>query len=132
MAFQLHIIDAPNVTDPKSADVFLAQERGKPPAWTSKFAAFKEAITQSYPDLSEEDEDGDNDENVWEEGLSEQTSSGSVKSLTLKEELTDEVLVVAIARAAIQAGLQCYDDEGQVLYRADGKVVNTQGRATAL
>lgn len=40
MAFQLRIIDAPNVTDPKSADAFLAQERGKPPAWTSKFAAF--------------------------------------------------------------------------------------------
>lgn len=128
MAFLLRLIDAPDVRTPQDASDFLERERGKAPAPNPKFASFREAITQTYPDLSDDDEDGDNDDNVWEEGLSDKASSGHVKSIALKEDLTDEALVAAIARAASANGLHCYDDEGQALYRADGLAVDTKGR----
>lgn len=132
MAFLLHLIDAPDARTPQDASDFLDRERGKTPAPNPKFASFREAITRTYPDLSDDDEDGDNDDNVWEEGLSDHASNGNVMSIALKEDLTDEALVAAIARAASANGLHCYDDEGQVLYRADGLAVDTKGRTRPL
>lgn len=128
MAFLFRIIDAPEARTPQDASDFLDQERGKAPAPNPKFASFREAIARTYPDLSDEDEDGDNDDNVWEEGLNDHASNGNVKSIALKEDLTDEALVKAIVRAAISNGLHCYDDEGQMLYRADGFAVDAKGR----
>jgi hypothetical protein len=131
-AVLLRLIDASEVHTAKDAEAFLAGERGKPPATNPKFAAFRQTITQIYPDLSGEDEDGDNDENIWEEGLSGQASSGNFATIAVKIDLVDAAMLVAIARAAIDCGLQCYDDEGQILYRADGQAIDMRGKTRAL
>lgn len=129
MAFILRIIDAPEVSTPQNAEAFIAEQSSKPPSNNPKFARFTTLVTDKYPDLSEEDEDGDNDENVWEEGINDNASSGNLKNVAVKVDLTDEALVFAIARAAIAAGLQLYDDEGQVLYHSNGTIVDMKGRA---
>jgi hypothetical protein len=132
MTLQLRIIDAPDAHTPQDAERFLMQELGKPATANPKFAYFHETITRHYPDLTDEDDDGDNDDNVWEEGLTPHPSHGNVKHLALKADLVDETLIGAIARAASAAGLQCYDDEGQILYREDGRAIDMRGRARAL
>ncbi len=129
MGFILRVIDAPLVTTPQEAEQFVQQSAGAAPSASGKFADFTRLITGQYPDLSEEDEDGDNDENVWEEGIDSAASEGGVKAIVVKEDVTDEALVHAIARAAVAAGLQLYDDEGQVLYRPDGSIIDTKGPA---
>lgn len=128
MAFILRIIDAPDISTPQSAEIFIAEQFSKPTSANPKFVRFAELITSEYPDLSEEDEDGDNDDNVWEEGIDGSASNGNLKSVAVKVDLADEALVLAIARAAIAAGLQLYDDEGQVLYRSNGTIIDMKGR----
>jgi hypothetical protein len=116
MGYILHLIDAPDVTDADAAEEFIDGQRDLPPAADGKFAAFVKDITQTYPDLSEEDEDGDNDENLWEEGIVDAASYGKVKELVVKEEVTDEAVVAALVAAAVKNGLKLYDAEGQVVY----------------
>jgi hypothetical protein len=60
--------------------------------------------------------------------LPNKPSNGNVLSVALKTDLVDEALVKTISRSAISSGLQCYGDEGLVLYRADGNVVDMKGR----
>jgi hypothetical protein len=125
-AILFHIIDAPAVLTPKDAEAFLIQERQKAPSINPKFAMFREAVTQQHPDLSDDD-DGDNDENIWEEGLSDKSTCGDVKTIALKIDLVDEAILQSIIGAAIASDLQCYDDEGQILYRADGQAIDIRG-----
>ena len=116
MAFILHLLDAQDVNDADAAEAFVDAQRGLPPSTNSKFSAFYADITQTYPDLSEEDEDGDNDENLWEEGLDDRASYGNVKELVVKVDVTDETVVAALVAAAVKNGLKLYDSEGQVVY----------------
>ena len=129
MGYILRVIDAPQVSTPQQAEQFVQANADAPPSASDKFPNFTRLITREYPDLSEDDEDGDNDENVWEEGIDSAASEGGVKAIVVKEDVTDEALVHAIARAAVAAGLQLYDDEGQVLYRPDGSIIGTKGPA---
>lgn len=116
MGYILHLIEAPEVTDSDAAEEFIDSQRELPPDAAGKFAAFVRDITQTYPDLSEEDEDGDNDENLWEEGIDDVASYGKVKELVVKVDLTDEAVVSALVAAAVRHGLKLYDSEGQVVY----------------
>ena len=116
MGYIVHLLDAPSVSDAAAAQQFVAEQRALPPAAHDKFAAFVQAISPTYPDLSEEDEDGDNDDNLWEEGLDELPSFGAVKQLVVKVDLTDAAVVDALVAAACLCGLKLYDDEGQVVY----------------
>jgi hypothetical protein len=132
MAFILHLIDSPEVTTVKAAEIFLVGAKDESSVPNPKFAAFVESITAAYPDLSEADEDGDDDENVWEEGLPADRMTGRRFAIALKEELTDPDLVKAMAKAAAGAGVQLFDAEGMVLYRADRMVVDMSGRERRL
>lgn len=116
MAYILHLMDAPDVTDSDAAEEFIAGQQDLPPAANAKFSAFVSDITQTYPDLSEEDEDGDNDENLWEEGIDDEASYGKVKELVVKIDVTDEAVITALVKAAVRQGLKLYDAEGQVVY----------------
>jgi hypothetical protein len=116
VAYILHLMDAPQVTDSDAAEAFIGGQQDLPPAANGKFSAFVKDITQTYPDLSEEDEDGDNEENLWEEGIDDAASYGKVKELVVKVDLTDEAVVAALVAAAVRNGLKLYDSEGQVVY----------------
>lgn len=116
MAYILHLIDAPEITSPEDAEKFISDQQELPPSETPKFVAFVKDITEIYPDLSDEDEDGDNDDNLWEEGIEGLASYGSVKELVVKTEVTDEVVMAALVKAAVKNGLKLYDSEGQVVY----------------
>ena len=116
MAYILHLIDSQEVSDSESAEKYISAQRAIPPNTNEKFIAFVKDITITYPDLSEEDEDGDNDENLWEEGLDDRASYGNVKELVVKVDITDEVVVAALVASAVRCGLKLYDEEGQVVY----------------
>jgi hypothetical protein len=116
MAFVLHLIDAADVADAEGAQSFVAQEYGKPPLRSDKFAAFVQEVTRKYPDLSEEDLDGDDDRNLWEEGIDSESTYGLVKELVVKVEVIDEAILADLIGAAAKCGLKLYDEEGEVLY----------------
>jgi hypothetical protein len=116
MAYIFHLVDAPEVFDAQSAEKFISGQRKITPNANSKFTCFVNDIIEAYPDLSEEDEDGDNDENLWEEGLDDRASYGNVKDLVLKVDATDESVIAALVASAVKYGLKLYDPEGQVLY----------------
>lgn len=116
MAYILHLIDAPEITNSEEAEKFISDQQGQPPSDKPKFVSFVRDITEIYPDLSEEDEDGDNDENLWEEGIDGLTSYGNVKELVVKVEVTDATVMAALVKAAVKNGLKLYDSEGQVVY----------------
>ncbi|PTQ91163.1 hypothetical protein [Agitococcus lubricus] len=117
MAYMLALLDNTSLTTASQAAIFVAHQRQQAPINSKKFTQFVGLITQIYPDLSEEDEDGDNEENVWEEGLEVASSFGDVKLLVLKEAVTDLPLIQAICHCAQQVGLVVYDEEGQILYK---------------
>ena len=116
MGYILHLMDAPGVKTHEDADGFISEQRRLPPSENAKFRAFVRDITAIYPDLSEEDEDGDDNENLWEEGIDDRASYGDVKELVVKADLTDEAVVTALVSAAVANGLTLYDAEGQVVY----------------
>ena len=116
MAYILYLIDASEITSPEDAEKFISDQRGVMRSENNKFVAFVKDITEIYPDLSDEDEDGDNDDNLWEEGVDGLASYGNVKELVIKVEVTDEGVVAALVKAAVKNGLKLYDSEGQVVY----------------
>lgn len=116
MAHVLHLLDAAHIQGPAEAEKFISEQHALPAKESQKFDAFVQQVLQIYPDLSEEDEDGDNDENIWEEGIDGLASYGCVKELVLKVEVTDEAVVGALVNAAAKNGLKLYDAEGEVVY----------------
>jgi hypothetical protein len=116
MAFILHLLDAANVTDVASAEAFIDQQRAFPAVLNPKFVAFVQAITKHYPDLSLEDDDNDNDNNLWEEGLDNQSSYGKVKELVIKVEVADAIVLERLIDVAVKNNLKLYDSEGEVVY----------------
>lgn len=117
MGYILHLMDTPaDIKDSKSAEKFIFEQRALVPADNHKFGLFVQAITAIYPDLSEEDDDGDNDENLWEEGIDKNASYGNVKELVVKVDLTDQAVLDSLISAATRNGLTLYDSEGQVIY----------------
>jgi hypothetical protein len=118
MAFILHLIDAPDVTTPEAAVQFIDEQRDLPPVNNPKFCTFVSDITGKYPDLSEDDDDGDNDENLWEEGIDDKASYGNVKELVVSVDIDEDTLADLID-TAVKNGLRLYDEEGEVLYPED-------------
>ncbi len=116
MAFVLHLLDAPSISDAGSAEVFIDQQRDFPAVLNPKFVTFVQAITKDYPDLSLEDDDNDNDHNLWEEGLDDQSSYGKVKELVIKVEVADAIVLERLIAAAVKNDLKLYDSEGEVVY----------------
>lgn len=116
MGFILHLLDAPEISSAADAARFVEEQRHQPPGGNAKFAAFVRDITAVHPDLSEEDLDGDDERNLWEEGIDSDASYGRVKEIVVKVDLTDEAVVRAIREAAVRNGLELYDEEGQILY----------------
>ena len=116
MSYILHLIDAPDVTNAKEAGKFVSDQRALPPSDNPKFAAFVNDITEIYPDLSEDDEDGDGGENLWDEGIDALTDYGNVKELVVNVDLADEAVLAELIKAAVKNGLKLYDEEGEVVY----------------
>jgi hypothetical protein len=116
VAYILHLMDAPSITTAEEADTYIDEQRSQSPSESPKFAAFVADITAVYPDLSDEDDDGDNDENLWEEGIDSEPSYGNVMELVVKMELTDAAVIDALVKAAVKNDLKLYDAEGQVVY----------------
>jgi hypothetical protein len=129
MAFILHLIDAPEVTSVKAAESFISDQDGESSEPNPKLSRFVDDITGTYPDLSDDDLDGDDERNIWEESIADKEMPGRVFEIAIKEDLIDETVVAAIAHAALTSGLQLFDGEGMVLYRADHTVVDLKGRA---
>lgn len=115
MSFVLHLMDAPEVFDAPGAVDFIEEQREFAPADNPKFDAFVQDIIEIYPDLSEEDMDGDDEQNLWDEGLDSEASYGNVKELVVNVDITEED-VEALVAAASRHGLRLYDEEGEYLH----------------
>ncbi len=126
----LHLIDDTRAASASEARAFIDGQRGLPCVPNPKFHSFVADITATYPDLSEEDLDGDCNRNIWAEGLDTEANYGEVKELVIKTELADDVVVGELAAAAGRNGLRLYDEEGQVLHPVDGREDGPRGVPT--
>ncbi len=127
MSFVLHLIDEPSIKTVQEAGNYIFSrklERSKP---NEKFSQFVQDITATYPDLTDEDEDGDNSENVWLDGLNGGITHSQVYIIGLKTDLVDSYLLLRIANAAAKNGLQILDGQNGMFYRDDRTVIYQNG-----
>ena len=115
MGYILYLINEPGLRSAEAAEAFVEAARTQAPQPHPAFQQFVQRISERYPDLSEDDEDGDDPANLWEEGLDDRVSYGAVKELVVKIEITLEALQ-ELVQVAHGLNLRVYDEEGQVLY----------------
>lgn len=130
MSFVLHIFHAPHVDSVESATKYVYESCDNDPPLKERFRKFVELVTMVYPDLSEEDEDGDDERNLWPEGLNAEWGDEPVVNVGIKTDAVEEGVLSIVASKAIQAGLQMLDPQNAMLYRADHFVVHHDGRTT--
>ena len=126
MSFVLQLFDAPEVRTVGAA--IAAVDANAPPLSKAKIDAFIAGVTTCFPDLSEEDEDGDDEINVWPEGLELGTPESPVVNLGVKLHFVEPGVLSIIAEHALRAGLQVFDPQNAMLYRADRVVIDADGR----
>jgi len=127
MSFVLHIIDEPSIKTVQEAGNYIFGQKGERAEPNEKFSQFVQDITATYPDLTDEDEDGDNDENVWLDGLNGGITNSHVYVIGLKTVLVDSYLLSFIANAAAKNGLQIFDGQNGMFYRDDRTIVHQNG-----
>jgi hypothetical protein len=128
MSFVLQFFDAPQADSVEKAVEHMDRSGDHDPAAAAKFERFVQLVTLLYPDLSEEDEDGDDDRNIWSEGLSGHERARPFFNVALKTHFVEEGILSIVASKAIMAGLQMLDPQNGMLYRADHVVVDQWGK----
>jgi len=128
MSFVLQFFDAPQADSVEKAVEHMDRSGDHDPAAVAKFERFVQLVTLLYPDLSEEDEDGDDDRNIWSEGLSGHERARPFFNVALKTHFVEEGILSIVASKAIMAGLQMLDPQNGMLYRADHVVVDQWGK----
>jgi hypothetical protein len=130
MSFVLHFFHAPQVDSVASATEYVYELCDDDPPLADRFRKFVELVTAVYPDLSDDDEDGDDERNLWPEGLKGDWGDEPVVNVGIRTDAVEEGVLSIIASKAIQAGLQMLDPQNAMLYRADHRVVEHDGRTT--
>jgi hypothetical protein len=132
MSFILQLFHAPKVKTLGEAESFIRSPRNGTFEDHERFEAFVKAITAVYPDLSDEDDDGDDDRNVWGSGISAGSIGKAVLVISPKTQLVELELMMKLAEVAAESGLHVLDPQNALLFRDDRHVVNARGVATQL
>lgn len=127
MSFVLHFFHAPHVQSVASATEYVYDLSDDDPPLADRFRKFVELVTTVYPDLSAEDDDGDDERNLWPEGLRGDWGDEPVVNVGIKTDAVEEGVLSIIASKAVQAGLQMLDPQNAMLYRSDHIVVHQDG-----
>lgn len=131
MSFILQFFHAPQVETLDAAVAYVDHGGDHEAPLGARFASFVARVCVQYPDGSADDEDGDDDGNVWPEGLDAAWGEEPVVNVAVKTESVDEALLSAVAASAGQAGLHVLDPQNAMLYRPDGVVVRRHAAADA-
>lgn len=123
MSFVLQLFHAPQLESVDAAVAYIERGGNGDQAPAERFARFVAAITQVYPDRSGEDEDGDDESNIWPEGVVAVVPTAAFVNIAVKTDAVDLKTLATIADKARAAGLQMLDPQNAMLYRADGTVV---------
>ena len=116
MSFVLRFFHAPHVTSVREAVTWAdGRNSAAPIARNPHFARFVERITEFYPDLSDDDGDGDG-HNLWPEGLVSDDHDGEVVNILINTDMFDEGVMSVIARHADEAGLRVLDEQNGLLF----------------
>lgn len=130
MSFMLQFFHAPHVDSVDSAAHYVDGECDADPPLGERFAQFVDRVTTVYPDLSAEDDDGDDLRNLWPEGLDRHWGDEPVVNVGLKTDAVEEGVLSIIASKAAQSGLQMLDPQNAMLYRTDHTVIDGRGRVS--
>lgn len=130
MSFVLHSFHAPQVDSVAAATDYVYELCDGDPPLADRFRKFVELVTKVYPDLSEDDEAGDDERNLRPEGLQGDWGDEPVVNVGIKTDAVEEGVLSIVASKAIEAGLQMLDPRNAMLYRADHRVVRHDGRTT--
>jgi hypothetical protein len=127
MSFILQIFYHQSVQTVAQAANYTSGEEASVSGNSARFNSFIAEIASYLPDLSEKDEDGENDNNYWPEGLPHFNRDQHCFNLSLKVSLLTPPIMGLIARSAALAELQILDPQNALLYRTDGAVIDAQG-----
>ena len=127
MSFVLHFFHAPQVDSVESATEYVYELCDDDPPLADRFRKFVELVTTVYPDLSADDDDGDDERNLWPEGLDSEWGDEPVVNVGIKTDAVEEGVLSIVASKAVQAGLQMLDPQNAMLYRSDHVVVHHDG-----
>jgi hypothetical protein len=132
MSLILQLFHAPQLRTLEQAVAATDQSRPATAEEQALFKRFQMEITRVYPDLSEQDVDGDDDNNVWNDGLSLEDVQRAVCVIAPKTHCVGENLMAHIATAASKADLHVLDPQNALLYRSDRMVVERNGVSSPL
>lgn len=121
MSFILHIIDCPTATTVNAASHHVYDEEITSTVQNEKFLRFAKLVSKLYPEC--EDDEGDNDDNIWSEGLPDGIGTEAVLTIAVKTDLVESQIMSNIAHAAVDAGLQILDPQNAMLWRSDRLIV---------
>jgi hypothetical protein len=127
MSFILQIFHLPQAQTVAEAALHTANVTTSAPETSARFHEFVLEMLSYLPDLSAHDEDGENDQNFWPEGLAPPRSKQEIFNLSVKANLLTPALMGLMARVAAAFELQILDPQNALFYRADGTVIDGQG-----
>lgn len=110
MRFILQLFYAPAIRTVSEAQALAARQREATASQLARFRAFADACADTAAQV----------------GLEVDEAEDAVLVVTLRPS-AGQALVILLARSAASAGLHVLDPQHQVLYRADGYIVNAKG-----
>jgi len=130
MSFVLRFFHAPHATTVRDAIAWADGPHPAPRGRNPHFARFLESISEFYPDLSGDDEDGES-RNLWPEGLESDEGDGDVVNILINTDMLDEGVMSVIAQHAAKAGLQVLDEQNGLLFGPGLQCIGMQDAAPA-
>ena len=122
MSFTLTFFHAPDVATPDAAARWLEQAPAQLAEPSPRFAAFVAEVSQYYPDLSDDDDDG-SERNLWPEGLTDGAARASSVNVAVNLDMLDPGVMTVVAQSAARAGLSVLDEQNGLLYLPSYRVV---------
>ncbi len=114
MRFILQLFYAPAIRTVSEAQALAHRRREATASQLARFRAFADACADSCADTAAQ------------AGLEIDDAADAVLAVTLRPS-AGPALVIPLARAAASAGLHVLDPQNQLLYRADGHIVDARG-----
>lgn len=123
MSFVLRFFHAPHVTTVREAVAWADAQPDTRDGPNRHFADFVARISEFYPDLSSDDDEGEESRNLWPEGLVSDEHDGPVVNVLINPDMLEPGVMAAIATHADAAGLRVLDEQNGLLFGPGPKYV---------
>jgi hypothetical protein len=127
MTFSIHVVAQKEVSSIDEAIRITTGRNSVNYDSLSRYREFLNEVKKYFPDLSHEDEDGDNHDNIWPEGLPNLNENLAYLVIAIKTNLVSDEVLFSLAAIARQMELQILDPQNGHFYRLDRTRIDGRG-----